>query len=379
MNPTLLFSSLLLWFLGVPQDQFSAHRALLEQTAGIAIEETIILSVQEGALSETAPPVVLHLERSPDGRIRLDVRELTIFIDERFLSVINKRNDRAFLRIPHVGRPRALLGELFADLPSLWVQLVLGAEGGVAPLHALHPALADVQPLAAESSSEAVYRSPEARATVIDVLPGRLQFTIESGRWVQPGTRIEWTITSRRTTPRGTAFQPEDRLRVDHLAMLAPGLMQPAAAGQPAPPLDLPMLEGGRFDPADHEGRILVLDFWASWCQPCRAALPRLDAFAQTLREKKLPVTVLAVNTSERETDSKARRAVVASAQEAIGFDLPVLLAGPGVAASQWGVTALPTTIVVGSDGRIAWMHRGAGPEYLQQLEEAIDALLPTE
>ena len=90
-------------------------------------------------------------------------------------------------------------------------------------------------------------------------------------------------------------------------------------------------------------------------------------------------MTVLTVNTSERATDPQARRDVVAAAQEAIGFDLPVLLAPPGVAASQWGITALPTTVVVGPDGRIAWTHRGAGPGYLDQLEDAIDALLPPE
>ena len=377
MNAILIFWPLLFSCLGAPQDQLSAHRALLEEAAPIAIEETIVITVREGTSSERTDPVVLHIERSADGRVRLDVRELVVFIDDRFLSVIDERNDRAFLRIAHEGRPRTLLAALFADLPSVWLQLVLGAQGNVEPLQALHPALAELQPL--PESSPPAYRSPDARVVVSEVLPGRVQFAIESGRWVEPGAQIEWTITSRPTTARGTEFEPGERLRVDHLAMLAPGAMQPTAAGQKAPPLDLPMLDGGRFDPAEHAGRILVLDFWASWCQPCRAALPRLDAFARGLRAQGLPVTVLTVNTSERATDPAARREVVAAARDAIGFDLPILLAGSGVASSQWGVTALPTTIVVGPDGRIAWMHRGAGPEYLDQLEDAIDALLPPE
>ena len=89
-----------------------------------------------------------------------------------------------------------------------------------------------------------------------------------------------------------------------------------------------------------------------------------------------LPVTVVTVNTSERERDPARRTALVLKERDAIGFDLPVAIDLQGTVADTWGVTALPTTIIVAPDGTLAEMHRGAGEDYESLLSKAVESLL---
>ena len=139
----------------------------------------------------------------------------------------------------------------------------------------------------------------------------------------------------------------------------------------------LPLASGGQFDLAEHRDEVVVLDFWASWCGPCRSALPRLDRLTARLKEEGLALTVLTVNTSERERDPGARTELVLRERDAIGFTLPVGIDLDGAAARTWGVSALPTTVVITPAGLVASVHQGAGADYERKLEEEIRALLP--
>ena len=366
-------------------DRFAAHRALLERTdASTAVRESITVEVVEAGESVTSPPVSLHVERDVDGRVRMEIRDFIAFIDDQAISVVDARNDEAYLAIPHGGRPAALMRELFADIPSLWLQLALETSGDRKLLESLHPSLAgfvgNAVPLET-GDPRVVFESPEALVTIDGVLPGRLELEVRSGDWVEPGGRIRWEVASEPAQPKGTMFAPEDRIKVDHLAMLGPGPGRGAVGtGSPAPSLRSSFLSSGEaFDLSDELGRVVVLDFWATWCQPCRAALPRLQALSDRLDELDLPVRVLTVNTSERATDPDALRARVQAVRTELALELPVLLDLDGEVAREWGVSALPTTIVVDQEGRIASVHRGAGPDFIERLEAELRQLLPPE
>lgn len=94
---------------------------------------------------------------------------------------------------------------------------------------------------------------------------------------------------------------------------------------------------------ADLRGRAVLINFWASWCEPCRAEMPTLQQIADFYGPEKL--LVLAVNFKEHLT-----RAIQFAAST--GLSLPVLLDPQGQAARAWGVKVFPTTVLVDRQGR---------------------------
>ncbi len=111
------------------------------------------------------------------------------------------------------------------------------------------------------------------------------------------------------------------------------------------PPLQLPLLDGTPWSLAAQRGRPVLLNFWATWCEPCRAELPSLQALAQ--RQAAAGLAVVAVNHRE------AAAAVQRYAQGQ-GLSLPCLLDADGSAARAWTSGILPTTVLIGRDGRAA-------------------------
>jgi thiol-disulfide isomerase/thioredoxin len=118
---------------------------------------------------------------------------------------------------------------------------------------------------------------------------------------------------------------------------------RPWPARQPTPGLRLPAWQGPDFDLAAQRGRVVLLNFWASWCEPCRNELPSLDLLAERLRGD--GVVVATVN--HRETDRALQRFM-----DSTVLTLPVLRDTDGSAARVFGVHIWPTTVVVGRDGR---------------------------
>ncbi len=100
---------------------------------------------------------------------------------------------------------------------------------------------------------------------------------------------------------------------------------------------------GKTWRPADLRGRAVLLNFWASWCEPCRAEMPTLQQVADLYGPDKL--LVLAINFKE-----PAARAIQFA--KTTGVTMPVLLDVDGRAARQWGVKVFPTTLTIDSRGR---------------------------
>ena len=121
---------------------------------------------------------------------------------------------------------------------------------------------------------------------------------------------------------------------------------RPWPAQQPTPPLALPSIDGSVWSLAAQKGQVVVLNFWASWCEPCREEMPSLELLATRHQDQGL--RVVAVNF--RETDAAVQRFV-----QQTGLDLPVLRDRDGAAAQAFGVRVVPSTIVIGRNGRAAF------------------------
>ncbi len=136
------------------------------------------------------------------------------------------------------------------------------------------------------------------------------------------------------------------------LALRAQDQPQPVPwpASRPTPALELPALEGPPFRLADARGQVVLVNFWASWCEPCRAEMPSLELLAE--RHAKDRLVVQAVNF--RETDNAVARYL---AQWPIS--LPILRDRDGGAAKAFGVRVFPTTIAIGRHGRAAFSVTG--------------------
>lgn len=102
-------------------------------------------------------------------------------------------------------------------------------------------------------------------------------------------------------------------------------------------------ITGKTWRPSDLAGKAVLLNFWASWCEPCRAEMPTLQQVADLYGPDRL--LVLAINFKE----PAARAARFA---QTTGVSLPVLLDLDGRAARQWGVKVFPTTLTIDSQGR---------------------------
>jgi thiol-disulfide isomerase/thioredoxin len=130
-------------------------------------------------------------------------------------------------------------------------------------------------------------------------------------------------------------------------AAALPGpLRRPWPAGRATPGLALPTLDGSAWTLAAHRGRVVALNFWASWCEPCRDEMPSLAQLAQ--RHALDGLVVVAVNHREGV-------ATIRAFTERIPVGLPIVRDADGQAAKAFEARVLPTTVVVGRDGRAAF------------------------
>ncbi len=121
-------------------------------------------------------------------------------------------------------------------------------------------------------------------------------------------------------------------------------------AGQAVPAFEAQDLDGKAWRLADLRGRAVVLNFWASWCEPCRAEMPTLQQVAEIYGTDKL--VVLAVNFKEN-------AAKAAQFAKATGLNLPIVLDPAGDIARAWGVRVFPSTMLIGVDGKPRMRIRG--------------------
>jgi thiol-disulfide isomerase/thioredoxin len=141
-----------------------------------------------------------------------------------------------------------------------------------------------------------------------------------------------------------------------------------ARLGQPAPDFTLKTLAGTEVSLSSLKGRPVILNFWASWCPPCRVEMPLLMAAYRAHRDAGLEV--VAINLTDQEAAKDIRKFVAE-------FQMPfaVALDTKGKTWGRYGLLALPTTVFVSSDGTVRLVN--SGPINGQTLDRDLALILP--
>jgi peroxiredoxin len=135
----------------------------------------------------------------------------------------------------------------------------------------------------------------------------------------------------------------------------------------PAPDFTLKSNAGENLKLSEFRGDVVMINFWASWCGPCRQEMPLLDELYNNY--KPLGFTILGVNVEE---DSDKAKAVLKD----IPVNFPVLFDTQNTVSRLYNVVAMPSTVLVDREGKVRYLHKGYKPGYEQQYQEQIRSLI---
>ena len=221
---------------------------------------------------------------------------------------------------------------------------------------------------------------PALRQFSFNPLKGMLATAPEDIKKQLEGAKVEATATYKnwRFDPpipvAAFAFEPpKDAKKV---ADFGPAEEDPAASaagspekmkGEVAPDFSLDLLAGGKMQLAEQKGKVVVLDFWATWCGPCVRALPSIAEIAAAYKDK--GVVVFALNQQE---EADAVKKFIESKKLA----LTVAMDAKGEAAKLYQVSGIPQTVIIDKEGKVAAVHVGYSPGLKEALSKEIEAAL---
>lgn len=145
----------------------------------------------------------------------------------------------------------------------------------------------------------------------------------------------------------------------------SPGI-DAALVGKPAPSFELDLLGGKKFRLAESKGRVVVLDFWATWCGPCLQAMPQVEQVVREFRDQN--VQLVAVNLEEPEKQ-------ITSTLERHKLELTVALDRDGAVAAKYEASAIPQTVVIDREGKVSRVFVGGGQHLAEYLRESLQQL----
>jgi thiol-disulfide isomerase/thioredoxin len=139
--------------------------------------------------------------------------------------------------------------------------------------------------------------------------------------------------------------------------------------GDPVPPITLSALDGSQAALPGEDGQVTVIDFFATWCGPCRDSLPAMARLRKKFAERGVSFVSVSVD------DAKAKAGVARYAR-AMKLEPPILLDPKRRAFDRLGIQVLPTIVIVDAAGALQTLHEGFGAGFESALGKAIDRAL---
>jgi peroxiredoxin len=144
------------------------------------------------------------------------------------------------------------------------------------------------------------------------------------------------------------------------LLLVGAAAAAPLSPTAPAPDFTLRTLEGQNLRLGEQRGRVVLVNFWATWCGPCRQEMPHLNRLYEKYRGSGF--VLLGVN-----VDEDTRSAVGVASK--LGVKFPVLPDNDKTVSRLYDLRAMPSTVLIDRDGRVRYLHRG----YLTGYEDTYD------
>ena len=136
---------------------------------------------------------------------------------------------------------------------------------------------------------------------------------------------------------------------------------------QPAPQFVLANLEGKQVGLKDFANKVIVVDFWATWCGPCREEIPQLNKLYENYRGKGFEIVGISMDTDDPDSIKRFARD--------LRMEYTVVIGNDNVAQDFGGVMGLPTKFIIDRKGNIVKKFTGYHPSIMQEIEETIRQL----
>jgi thiol-disulfide isomerase/thioredoxin len=143
---------------------------------------------------------------------------------------------------------------------------------------------------------------------------------------------------------------PISGLLIASLALTAAAPLAALEVGAEAPAFALPQRSGGELALADLRGRVVIVDFWASWCAPCRESFPFLDELQR--RHHDAGLSVVGINLDEQRDEAERFLR-----ERPVGFQ--IVYDPEATTPERFGVRTMPSSYVIGRDGKVRAVHSG--------------------
>jgi thiol-disulfide isomerase/thioredoxin len=380
-------------------DAFEKLIASYRARPALTVESTVSVTISADDMDATSEEVTATFVLTNDKRAKVTTRGLECYLSNGTITIVHRDNEQMYFISDDGGSPYYALLMAFMDLPFPHMSIFLG-ESDMEDLYMqFHPRSPWVRPTGVAEVNrdgrdvQVITMSSDFEGIEIVVNPETMlieSMTVEvtGGHLVREGMTMllehgfTYTTHDAPLPDETFTFDPGERQRVDTLAALFPrrGPEQRqaggATVGREAPPFVLATSDGDAIDLEDLRGQVVVIDFWATWCGPCIVALPLLHDVDRWARDELLPVKVMTINTFEilnpDDNSPDARLEQARSFWQEHRFRLPVAMDYTDEVAAEYGVSGIPTTFVIRSDGVVHSKHVGAGTSYVDDLKRDI-------